>query len=141
MNRQERRARVALYRKQSQAWPEQLTPVPQSEWPARAPEATEYPVAVWRSRRFLVQKYAAPALFGIGVHRLTVNRVTVQSNGDWEQGITWDDLQQVKRETGHGDRYAVEIYPRERDIVNVGNLRHLWLLDRPLPLGWFEGDP
>lgn len=31
---------------------------------------------------------------------------------------------------------AVEIYPAERDIVNVANMRHLWVLPERLPFGW-----
>jgi hypothetical protein len=93
-------------------------------------------MSVWRSREFLVQAYAAPPLNGIEVHRLSVCRVTLQSDGRWDAEITWDDLQRVKREAGFGDWYAVEVYPRDRDVVNVANMRHLWLFADPLPIGW-----
>jgi hypothetical protein len=43
-------------------------------------------------------------------------------------GIAWEDLQRLKAEIGKGDYCAVEIYPRDRDLVNVANMRHLWLL-------------
>jgi hypothetical protein len=125
-------------RKQRAAWPEHLVPVPESEWPPWRPETTEYPKAVWRSRHYLVLLYAEPTLDGVEVRRPTVNRVTIGNDGHWDQDIPWEDLQRCKRETGHGDWYAVEIYPRDRDLVHIANMRHLWLLAEPLGIGWFE---
>ncbi len=137
MSRVERKALASQMRKQAAAWPVQLTPVPESEWPSR-PEAMR-PRAVWRSRHYLVQVYPAPALNGVEVLRLTVNHVTIRGDGHWEQFIPWEDLQRIKHETGHGDWYGVEIYPRDRDIVADCNMRHLWLMAEPLQLGWFDG--
>jgi hypothetical protein len=54
----------------------------------------------------------------------------------WADGITWDTLQLLKRECGHGERWAVEVYPPDTDIVNVANMRHLWLLRAPPPFGF-----
>lgn len=139
MSRHERRALASETRKQSAAWPSHLAEIPESEWPARRDRAR--PLAVWRSRHYLVLRYAAPALDGVEVRHLTINRVTIGGDGHWDQGIPWDDLQRCKRETGHGDWYAVEVYPRDRDIVHVANMRHLWLLAEPLAIGWFEGQP
>jgi hypothetical protein len=34
----------------------------------------------------------------------------------------------------------VEIYPRDRDIVNIANMRHLWVMAEPLALGWFAAE-
>jgi hypothetical protein len=137
MSRQDRRALGSEMRKQRAAWPKELEPMPESEWPPlRTPL---YPVAVWRSRSFLVLRYDEPRFNGAEMRRLTVNRVTIGSDGHWQADISWDDLQRCKRETGHGDWYGVEIYPRERDLVHVANMRHLWLLSAPLAIGWFEG--
>lgn len=135
--RAERRAIASAMRRQRAAWPEVLTPVPESEWP---PQRTPvYPVAVWRSRFFLVLRYDEPPFNGGEMRRLTVNRVTIGSDGHWEQDITWDELQRCKRETGHGDWYAVEVYPHDRDLVHDANMRHLWLLAEPLAIGWVKG--
>lgn len=136
--RRERRALAADMRKRAAVWPAHLTEIPESKWPPRPEEAGERPVAVWCSRTFFVQRYACPAFNGIELRRLSVNRVVIGTDGDWQENITWDDLQRCKRETGHGDWYAIEIYPRERDLVHVANMRHLWLLAEPLPIGWFE---
>lgn len=97
------------------------------------------PLEVWESQEFLVQLY--PIRDGEGCHfnlslRMTVNRVTGK-NGRADDGITWDDLQRIKREIGHGETYAVEVYPRDSDVINVANMRHLWLCAEPLDIGWF----
>ncbi len=134
-DRVERRALARAMRKRAEGWPEHLAPVPEKEWPPR--RTVEYPTALWRSRHYLAALYEATPLDGVEVRRLSVNRVTVSTRGGWEQNIPWDDLQRCKRETGHGDWYGVEIYPRDRDVVNVANMRHLWLLAAPLGLGWF----
>jgi hypothetical protein len=31
---------------------------------------------------------------------------------------------------------AVEVYPKDSDIVNVANMRHLWLVDDKTNIGW-----
>lgn len=39
---------------------------------------------------------------------------------------------------GYGDRDAVEAYPKNSDVVNVANIRHLWILPNhaDLPVFW-----
>ena len=51
------------------------------------------------------------------------NRIAVQSAH--EEPISWEDLQKVKREI-LGDVVAVEIFPKESEVVNLRNTRHLW---------------
>jgi hypothetical protein len=139
-SRSERKALVRHTREQCKAWPVHLEPVPESDWPPRRGRTDEqYPKALWRSRRYLVQMYPQPPFNGVEVRRLSVNRVTLGPGGHWDENIPWDDLMRCKRESGHGDWYGIEIYPRDRDIENVANMRHLWLLAEPLPIGWFEG--
>ena len=136
MSRRERRTLASQMRAHSKEWSLHLVAVPESEWPPPR-EGRSYPDAVWRSRQFLVTRYTEQPFQGIDVYRLSVNRVTIGSDGGWDQNITWDELQRCKRETGHGDWYGVEIYPRDRDIVNVAHMRHLWLFAEPLSVGWF----
>lgn len=50
--------------------------------------------------------------------------------------ITWDQLQTIKSELGFGDWYAVEVYPANADLVNDANMRHLWMLETRLSIGW-----
>ena len=109
--------------------PETLTQTPKIEWPTGRVDPRR--IEVWRSRYFLVQVFDESN----GVLRATVNRVE-RINGQWVDGITWDELQNVKREIGRGHMWAVEIYPKDSSIVNDACMRHLWILPEPLAFGW-----
>jgi len=89
---------------------------------------------VWRSRDFLVQEYAEaePVLV-----RLSVLRTTLDPKlGRWVDGITWDELQAIKSEIGYGSHDALELYPADQDVVNVANLRHLWVMRELATFAW-----
>ncbi len=104
------------------AWTDALTIVPPSEWPPRRPEHGERPVEVWRSKSWLVQIYNAPEP---SLGRITVRR----PSGD--PGISWDELQAIKAAVGFASAWAVEVFPDEAEVVNVANMRHLWLVPEP----------
>ncbi len=53
---------------------------------------------------------------------------------DDKDGITWDQLQDVKNELLGPDTTAIEVYPPACDLVNEANMRHLWVLPDHLPL-------
>lgn len=111
-------------------YPAALVPVPMSDWPQPYPDGL---IEVYRSRDFLVQIFDEHD----GIERMSVARTDVDpESGRWRDGIEWDDLQRLKRECGRGDREAVEIYPMDRNVINVANMRHLWILRHPLPFGW-----
>lgn len=88
-------------------------------------------IKVLRDNKYLVQIASEN-----GTTRITVNRVEIDDNGDWLQGISWDDLMTIKRLVGYGDFDAVEVYPRDKDIVNVANMRHLFILNESLDFIW-----
>lgn len=117
--------------------PARLTEIPRETWPLY-PNPAHEPTKVWQSRKYLVQMFDERPLHGVDTRRISVCRVTLGDDGHWDAGLSWDELQNIKREIGFGDWYGVEIYPRDRDVVNVANMRHLWLLAVPLDLGWFE---
>ena len=93
-------------------------------------------VAAWRSRDFLVQ------MFDEGDwERFSVNRTMVRNDGDWVAEISWDDLMEIKRQLGYGDRLALEVLPREEDVQNVANMRHFWIhVDPTFSVGWRRDD-
>lgn len=111
--------------------PTALQPVPESQWP-HVQGMTKMPYAVMRSRFFLVQMFQEAD----GCSRLSIARTSVSGNGDWQEGIAWEEMQDIKRQCGLGDYYAVEVFPRDRDTINVANMRHLWVLREPLNIGW-----
>lgn len=45
---------------------------------------------------------------------------------DGTDGITWDELQNLKNKVFGIEAWAFEIYPPESELVNRKNVRHLW---------------
>lgn len=117
--------------------PRELQLVPRDQLPIMPAHFTPL-LRVWRSRDFLVQERAAvaPALVV-----LNVCRTTHPAGHRFADGISWDQLQAIKHQCGYGDRDAVEIYPRDRDVVNDANMRHLWVLAEPLTFAWRRHEP
>lgn len=95
------------------------------------------PIRVMRSKDFLVQIYNAP---DTAYQRISVCRTSVDHSGNWSDGISWDDLQRIKAEAGFAGYDAVEVYPDDEHIVNVANMRHLWVLRDKLSFKWRRFD-
>lgn len=130
MNRTQRRAAKRYLAEENARWPVALKEWPRSDWP----NPTLPMLKVFRSRGFLVQVHPAPAP---AIVRLSVLRSDLDRDGGWTADIAWEDLQRLKCEAGYGGHDAVEIYPPERDVVNVANIRHLWVLaGGSLPFAW-----
>lgn len=112
----------------NQRYPDALMLLPREKW---LHMAHENHIEVWRSRGFLMQVFQEDG----GIVRLTVCRTALDGN-DWMAEISWEDLQRLKRECGRGHLDAVEVFPADIDIVNVANLRHLWVLPEPVKFAW-----
>lgn len=109
-------------------WPSALVEIPRSQWPN--PDGPQ--LRVLRSREFLVQEFPAD---GMALARLSVN-ITAMDSDRWRDGIPWEDLQRLKAEAGYPMHDAVEVYPRAVDVVNVANMRHIWIMRELLPFAW-----
>lgn len=77
---------------------------------------------VWRSKDFLVAAFPDN-----GSTRLDIQR------NDGKDGITWDQLQDIKNKCGFSDYDGIEFFPKEVDVLNTGNFRHLYLFREDLP--------
>lgn len=117
-------------KRENAKFPFVLVEIPREKWEKVAPSTT---VRVLRSRDFLVQVHETGHDRCL---RLSVCRTDIQVGGRWKDGISWDDLQRLKREAGYADRDAVEIYPADNDVVNVANMRHIFLTPEPIPFAW-----
>lgn len=122
-NRQQRRA----LEKDNAKQPLVLQQIPRSQWP----DHPRPPKEVWRSRDYLVQIYDEAG----GIERMSISS-TVLRGERWADGIAWEELMSLKRQCGRGSRDALEVYPADRDIVNVANMRHLWLPVDPVAFAW-----
>jgi hypothetical protein len=110
-----------------------MVPIPREEWPAFNDSVTGKRTGVWCSRLFfatVTEQADHP-----GVRLMSINRIQ-RVLGRWRDGIGWSELMEVKRECGYGDAFAVECYPEEANIVNVANIRHLFILPERLPFAW-----
>ena len=105
-----------------------FTLLPKSKWPSNTDQKR---TRVWVNKKYLVQEFIE-----LDSIRLTINRTTINQDGNWNDGITWDELQDIKRQIDYGSFYAIEIYPPDHDVVNNANMRHLWVLNEPLAIGW-----
>lgn len=118
-----------LAKKQAAKYPSRLQEVPRYMWPSEDGLGNRF--NVWLSRDYLVQGFDGPG----GVLRLTVCSTTPTADS-WADGLTWDELMEIKRQCGFADWVAVELYPDDSNIVNVANMRHLWLLREAPAFMW-----
>lgn len=132
LNRTERRAAESYMRAENAKWPEQMKEWPRDEWPESAASRAPNLLRVFRSRHFLVQEFVAPSP---ALVRLSVNRAAIAGDR-WQDGISWEEMQAIKDQCGYADRDAVEVFPASVDVVNVANMRHLWVLSEPLSFKW-----
>ena len=102
--------------------------VSESEWPQDHFDPKR--IEVWKNSQFLAQAFVEPC--GL---RVSVNSIVAGKSGRWVDGITWEQLMEIKRQIGRGGEYAIEVLPRDMDIVNVANMRHIWILPEPV-CGW-----
>lgn len=114
--------------------PAHLEGVPRDEWPNDMATRPGAPTAVWRSRGFFVQQFSAPEP---AICRLSILRTTLDPKaGRWVDNITWDEIQRLKAEAGYGDAWAVEVFPAADQVVNVANIRHVWVLPAAPAFAW-----
>lgn len=142
LTRAQRRELGRAADRENAAWPAHLVQVDLDSilLGTRLPDNLE---EVWRSRRFLVQVRRVPGFNYPELALVSVQRVEDAAfrrgpeRTDPAVAIPWDDLQEVKRQIGRGDRDAIEVYPADRDIVKVAPMRHLWLVPWDfLPFAW-----
>lgn len=135
MDKQTLYAMRKALRKDNKKYSKELVNIPRDQWPFTKPESNR--TEVWRSRDYLVQVFAE----GNQICRLSICKSDIGKDGHWVDGLSWDELQSIKNAIGFAEQDAVEAYPRERDVVNVANLRHLWVfpIGYPFDFIWRKG--
>lgn len=85
----------------------------------------KYPIKALRSQDFLVAIYETEIP---GIERLSINRTVVDvDKRRWADKITWDSLQAIKTAIGYGQYHAVEVFPADDKLIDVANIRHLFV--------------
>ncbi len=134
-------AKRRLLREGNREYTSTLVQVPPDKWPAeyQSKKGVTH-LEVWRSNQFLVQVVQEDR-DAVGI-RLSVNRTALNDEGNtWADGITWDELMEIKRQCGYANTWAIEIFPPDHYIVNVAAIRHLWLLNTAPPQAWTQKAP
>lgn len=80
-------------------------------------------IGAWTDDVFMAVAFQDEAAIRLDICRL-----------DLKDGVTWDELQALKNACGFADYDGIEFYPRKADVINTGNIRHLYLFKEPLPL-------
>ena len=66
-----------------------------------------------------------------------VNHLKIRRHDGGTNRLTWDELMVIKNEMLGEDACAIELFPRDCDVVNEANIRHLWELpEGVLPEGF-----
>jgi hypothetical protein len=132
MNKSARKSICSYMESCSEQLSSKFTPVPKELWPTLG----NAPLSVWENRYFLVQVYDA----GDEYHRLSVTKRKLGYGRTFDDGIGWEDLMTIKAGICMGNRFAVEIYPEDANVVNVANMRHLWVFPagQRLNFAWTE---
>ena len=132
LSRTQRRLASKHMSREAAKYPDNLVQVPKSDWPESA-NSNKSLVEVWRSRDYLVQIYLEPPPCFV---RLSILRTSLDSAGGWNQDIPWTEIQRLKSECRLGNLDAVEVFPHDKDVVNVANIRHLFVMQEPLSFAW-----
>jgi len=140
LSRAERRNALLHLERENGKWPDRLVRMSDEEMAersSRAPADFTRPVQVWRSKTLLVQVFdetgdGSAQLLRLSIARTSVDPLTMR----WKDGLTWEELQAAKAAVGYGDREAVEIFPPDYAVVNVANMRHLWVLAGRMAFSW-----
>lgn len=51
---------------------------------------------------------------------------------DLAAGMNWDDLMDIKRQCGLGEYDGFELLPADKDVINTGPVRHIYIFANPL---------
>lgn len=114
-----------------------LREIPETELPPNLPTGKDIRLKAWGNKDFLVQLYDYGSGLRLSICRTGVKGFGKNNNPIWKDNISWDELQYIKAEVGFADAWACEFYPPEEKIVNVANIRHLWIMkEPPKKMGW-----
>lgn len=92
----------------------------------------------WISKHFVVEVHRS---LQNGDEALCINRTSREADGyRWKGDITWDELMDIKRQCGRGEKFAIEVFPEDSNIIDTDNVRHLWIIEKnildTLPFSW-----
>ena len=74
------------------------------------------------------------------VEHVTITKGTGTTDGTGE--VTWSEKMQIKNELFGENRFAIEVFPKAKNLVDVCDVYHLWVFDKKLdlPFGISRGE-
>lgn len=74
------------------------------------------------------------------VEHVTISRGTGTNDGTGE--VSWAMKQQIKNELFGENRFAIEVFPKQKNLVDVCDVYHLWVFDKKvdMPFGIGKGE-
>ena len=74
------------------------------------------------------------------VEHVTITKGLNTNDGSGE--ITWAEKMQIKNELFGENRFAIEIFPKQKNLVDVCDVYHLWVFDKKvdMPFGIAKGE-
>ena len=125
LNREQRRALEKAHKLLIQTYPDTLEPVPENSPDVPYSSHPEDIKTIFRSKKFTVIQYKPNRLDGKQRFSITRNEWSSKERryvGD----ITWDEIMEIKRQIGLGDVECWEYYPKDSEVINEANMRHIF---------------
>lgn len=66
------------------------------------------------------------------VEHVTISKGTGTNDGSGE--VSWSEKMRIKDELFGEDRFAVEIFPKRKNLVDVCDVYHLWVFDKKIEI-------
>lgn len=66
------------------------------------------------------------------VEHVTISRGTGTNDGTGE--VSWAMKQQIKDELFGENRFAIEVFPKQKNLVDVCDVYHLWVFDKKVDM-------
>ena len=76
-------------------------------------------IMAWCNQRFAVQQF----------HRNGLTWLSIRKHVNGSKEPSWAELQRIKNELIGLERQAVQVYPRQSELVDQADMYHLWLYD------------
>ena len=69
------------------------------------------------------------------VEHVTISKGTGTSDGSGE--VSWSEKMRIKNELFGENRFAIEVFPKQKNLVDVADVYHLWVFDKKkeMPFG------
>ncbi len=66
------------------------------------------------------------------VEHVTISKGTGTNDGSGE--VTWAEKMRIKNELFGENRFAIEVFPKQKNLVDVCDIYHLWVFDKKLEM-------